>query len=236
MGSLRVLRATSRVRTIVANRILPARHECPCCGWRGRRFNAYIQEARHARLRNEECPICQSHRRHRFLALWLRKDLDVSRRRGTALVFAPEQGLWSLWQDATELYVVGVDREPKARVSLVADLCNLPMRDDCADLVWCHHVLEHIERDRDALRELYRVLRPVDGELVLSVPMRGGPTVEYGFADPRDNGHWRHYGDDFVDRLEAAGLETATIKLQLEPEIVRRYRLSSPRFFRCRKR
>ena len=62
--------------------------------------------------------------------------------------------------------------------------------------------MEHIQNDRAAIKELYRVLRPITGELIVSVPMTTGVlTQEYGYANNRESGHWRKYGDDFAARL-----------------------------------
>ena len=74
-------------------------------------------------------------------------------------------------------------------MDLLANLENLPIASDSMDLIWCHHVLEHVEHDGQAIGELQRVLRAA-GELVVSVPMElGTVTHEYGFADPNMSGH-----------------------------------------------
>src|SRR6201992_961188 len=62
--------ASARGGASLANRLLPARVECPCCGWRGRRFYDYIEAGFDAR--GVECPRCNSHPRHRAFAAWLR--------------------------------------------------------------------------------------------------------------------------------------------------------------------
>jgi SAM-dependent methyltransferase len=63
----------------------------------------------------------------------------------------------------------------------------LPFPPDSFDLVLSHEVLEHVEDDRQALREIVRVLRPADpenngsgGRLVLFVPNRGYPFETHG--------------------------------------------------------
>jgi SAM-dependent methyltransferase len=63
----------------------------------------------------------------------------------------------------------------------------LPFPPDSFDLVLSHEVLEHVDDDREALREIIRVLRPADregkspgGRLVLFVPNRGYPFETHG--------------------------------------------------------
>ena len=55
-----------------------------------------------------------------------------------------------------------------------AELTELPLETESFDLVFCLEVLEHVEDDRAALREIARVLRH-GGQLVLSVPNRAAP-------------------------------------------------------------
>lgn len=42
------------------------------------------------------------------------------------------------------------------------NVLNLPFADGDFDMVMCNHVLEHIEDDRKAMRELFRVLKKVE--------------------------------------------------------------------------
>lgn len=74
--------------------------------------------------------------------------------------------------------VLGVDTEPQAaghalgrgyRAVGLASLDGLPFRDGAFDLVCATDVVEHVEADRDALRELRRVTAP-GGHLLLTVP------------------------------------------------------------------
>jgi hypothetical protein len=99
---LRVVR--SRMTVGLSNRLLPARVECPCCGWRGRRFHDFLEVG--VEGRGVECPACNSHPRHRAFALWLRDTYRVESRSGAALVFAPERALEDVWATARGLRVV----------------------------------------------------------------------------------------------------------------------------------
>lgn len=86
-------------------------------------------------------------------------------------------------------------------------------------------MLEHVEDDRKAMRELRRVLAP-HGWAVLMVPINAPVTYEdarittpearaqaFGQRD-----HVRRYGPDFVDRLQ----ESAFQVLKLSPEQIGR--------------
>lgn len=225
--------AASRIKVQIANRLFTATLTCPCCGWQGRRFNEYVDLG--YSVPNSICPRCESHSRHRFLFLWASEKLELESKSGNTLVFAPEKATESLWTDLPNLNVHRVDLVGYRGVDLLASIEVLPIASDSIDLIWCHHVLEHVEDDREAIRELSRTLRPGTGELVVSVPMEPGSTDEYGFPDPNQSGHWRMYGDDFVDRLTECGLAAKLIDLELSPELLRRHAIEPECFYVCRK-
>lgn len=226
--------AVSRAKVRLANKLLPARVACPCCGWRGRRFNDYIQVGH--RVDNAACPQCASYSRHRSLFLWASREFKLGDKSGVALVFAPEKASARLWSDAPRLNVCRVDLEAGRDVDLLADMRALPIASDSVDLIWCHHVLEHVGDDRAAIKELSRVLRPATGELIVSVPMGAGATTdEYGFPDPALSGHWRLYGFDFVDRLAEGGLSVSPIDFKVSDEERRLYAIELKPCYVCRK-
>ncbi len=73
--------------------------------------------------------------------------------------------------------IVGVDVDPEVAANpnvdapVRGDLAALPFADAAFDLVICKHVLEHLERPEEPIRELARVLRP-GGRLLILTPDR----------------------------------------------------------------
>jgi len=83
-------------------------------------------------------------------------------------------------------------REARSRSERI--LCaageKLPFPDDNFDLILSHEVLEHVQDDAAALREMLRVLRP-GGRMLIFVPNRGYPFETHGI-------YWRgryHFGN-----------------------------------------
>lgn len=215
----------------VSNQFLPARYECPCCGWQGRRFLDYIEMG--YSVSNVACPQCDSHSRHRALFLWLRDDYRIADRSGTALVFAPERAIAPLWRTAPQLVVHKVDIEPGRGIDVQANVMNLPFASEIAELIWCHHVLEQVPDDCIALNELCRVCSR-SGELILSAGVSDeDKTKEYGFADKLLSGNRRQYGKDLPERLRAAGFKIEQLRFDLTANERRKYGIISESVYRC---
>ena len=93
------------------------------------------------------------------------------------------------------------------------DLTSLSFSDNSFDVVICNHVLEHIVNEKQALNEIYRVLKP-GGWAIIQVPIASelAQTIEnnadsdemrllkYGQRD-----HVRLYGLDYLTRLKNHG-------------------------------
>jgi SAM-dependent methyltransferase len=225
-ATLMLARAARSVASArLANKLLPSRVACPCCGWEGRKFYDYVEAGYTAR--GEACPRCDSHARHRALFLWLRDEFRIKERTGSALVCAPEPALAALWDAAVGLEVCRLDISPARGVDVLADLQRLPFAGESFDIAWCHHVLEQVEDDRAALGELRRVLR-ASGTLVVSAGMSAeARTREFGFSDRNLSGNRRQYGQDFPARLAEAGFEVAPVRHGLSEADLRRYGVRS---------
>ena len=98
------------------------------------------------------------------------------------------------------------------------NLTSLPFSDGAFDAIYCSHVLEHVEDDRAAIRELRRVCAK-NAWAILQVPITADETFEDpAITDPEQrfkvfgqHDHVRRYGPDYVDRLAAGGFDTETI-------------------------
>lgn len=222
-----------RIPVTLSNKLLADKLECPCCGWKGRRFLDYIEVG--YRVPNAACPSCDSHARHRALYLWLKQEFQLEQKRGRALVFAPERALAPLWQAALDLRVIKTDRESNRGVDLLADIMRLPFADESMDLIWCHHVLDQVEDDRVAMQELFRVLK-AEGELLVSVGLTGRETTqEFHHANKMFSGNRRLYGSDFSERLKEAGFRVTPLAYDLSAEELERYGVYRETFYRCGK-
>lgn len=87
---------------------------------------------------------------------------------------------------------------------------QLPFRSDSFDCVILSEVLEHLERDEEALREVSRVLKP-GGVLAASVPREGPEAVCWTLSSEYPNspgGHVRIYrGDTLARMIERGGYD-----------------------------
>ncbi len=84
--------------------------------------------------------------------------------------------------------VLGIELDAERAATAAAtlpDICQgsveaLPYPNRCFDLVFSHEVLEHVDDDRKALKEAWRVLKP-GGALALFLPNRWYPFETHGF-------------------------------------------------------
>lgn len=154
---------------------------CPCCNMRFRAFvsggfdlqpNRYDPE-RYSQTRQDVlCPFCKSLPRHRILAMWCGEHLE--RLKGKKILyFAPEYGM-KLWLKRNRIAVTTADLVRSADQKL--DIQDTGLPDGSNDVVFCNHVLEHVDDFRKAIREIHRILKP-EGLLLCSFPM--DPNTEF---------------------------------------------------------
>jgi SAM-dependent methyltransferase len=128
---------------------------CPVCERGYSRFLPGPDKIR----RNSKCPGCSSLERHRLLWLFLRDELNVLNSEIKLLNIAPDYATQAKFKNLSNLTYVSVDiSSPLAEHK--EDLTMLGFADNTFDAIICYHVLEHIEDDKKAIAELYRVLKP----------------------------------------------------------------------------
>ncbi|MEP6821968.1 MAG: class I SAM-dependent methyltransferase [Chthoniobacterales bacterium] len=180
------------------------------------------------------CPYCHSKERDRFIFLYLDRVCPwVFAREITLLHVAPEPRLADMLRAARNIRYVSADlNSPMADERM--DITDIRKPDNSFDVIICNHVLEHVEDDRKAMAELFRVLKP-GGFAILQVPIsylmdftyedfsiRDGAGREQAFGQ---NDHVRIYGQDYPRRLSEAGFSISAVSPTdfLDPESVTSY-------------
>jgi len=214
---------------------------CPCCETWHSRFLGVGSPKRAA-----ACPRCDSRERQRLLYLYLRARTNLFEDRLRVLHVAPEDCLQSILSRQGNLDYLSADLEPGSAM-IAADITSLRFPDDAFDAILCSHVLEHVPDDRQAMRELHRVLKP-GGWAILQVPM--DQSRERTFEDPSiasarererlfgQRDHVRVYGRDYPARLRDAGFEVKVVRFaaELPVDVVRACRLNEREdIFHCGK-
>ena len=197
---------------------------------------------------NALCPSCLSLERHRLLWLWLRRETDLFERLPRLLHVAPEvclmRHLRRAYRNRPDRYVTADLESPLA--DLHFDIQQIPLAGDSFDAVICNHLMEHVADDRQALRELLRILKPGGlGVLLAPVDYARAETFEDDtITDPAERtrlfgqyDHRRVYGRDYAERLRSAGFEAREIDYaaRFTAEERRRYAFAADRLYVVRK-
>lgn len=151
------------------------------------------------------------------------------------LHIAPEQCFHKKFKAQKNLnYLTGDLVSPIA--DLHFDLHEIPLDDNKFDVVFCNHVMEHVDDALKCMKELHRVLRP-GGWGIMQVPLDTTRTTTYedwSITSPEERekhfwqkDHVRLFGLDYPQWLENAGFRVtvAFANNPLSAEIKERYRL-----------
>ena len=201
--------------------------QCPLCGCQRRKFLPYGYVTSRE---NAVCPNCLSLERHRLLWLWLVRESDIGRGAMALpkmLHIAPEVALMrkfkKMYASTPDRYVTADLESPLADMHF--DVQQIPLEAESFDAVICNHIMEHVEDDGKALRELYRIMRRGGWGVILSpVELEREKTFEDDtITDPAERtrifgqyDHRRIYGRDYAARLREAGFEVYDIDYKNE--------------------
>ena len=203
----------------------------------GKSFRSFLPYGYESPRENVLSPSTLSLERHRLLWLYLKNETDFFTAPLKVLHFAPEQAFYKKFRSLKNLDYTTTDLlSPLADVK--ADICNLPFEDDSYDVVLCNHVLEHIPDDTQAMRELYRVLKP-GGWGIFQIPQDLERQVTFeddSITNQKERtqifgqyDHVRIYGRDYFDKLRSIGftVEEVDYTTQLSKTENDRYRLAT---------
>ncbi len=178
-------------------------------------------------------PSTLSLERHRLLWLYLKNKTNFFTAKKKVLHMAPEQCFLKRFKKLKNLDYITADLYSPI-VDIKADILDLPFKDNSFDIIFCNHVLEHIEDDIKAMRELYRVLKP-NGMGIFQIPqdMSLKNTYEdFSIISPEERAkhfgqydHVRVYGKDYFDRLRSVGFKVNEVDYskEIEEKLVTKY-------------
>lgn len=208
--------------------------ECPVCDRSFRKFLSYGSETAHRE--NVLCPYDLTLERHRLMWLYLKNHSDFfTAEKLDVLHIAPEQCFHKRFKAQENLnYLTGDLVSPIA--DLHFDLHAIPLEDNRFDVIFCNHVMEHVDDAIQCMSELHRVMRP-GGWGIMQVPQDFSRATTY--EDPtitspagREKHFWqkdhvRLFGMDYPDWLRKGGFDVSEFDMSdfYSSEIQERYRL-----------
>lgn len=201
-----------------AFRYIGNQFSCPVCGGHFRRMKPYTGsyyikgELIDHYTKNAICPNCNSDIRHRFIFTFLTNSTNLLKSKIKLLHFAPEERIFNFLNRQENVEYVTCDIDPSSYPGAIkVDITDIQFADGSFDAIICSHVLEHIKNDIQAIKELYRILKP-NGWALITIPIYGETTFEepeldykgrkkvYGIGD-----HMRMNGLDFGLKPSNAG-------------------------------
>lgn len=206
--------------------------KCPIANKTYRKFLPYGRI--HSRD-NALCPDSLSLERHRLMWLYLQNKTNFFTAPLKVLHIAPEYCFLKKFKAMKNLDYTTADLEsPLADVKM--DVHHIPFEANTFDVVFCNHVMEHVDDDMQAMREILRVLKPAGWAIIQSpVDLSLEKTYEdkniitpqarekaFGQAD-----HQRMYGKDYAERFRSIGFDVKedAYVMELDKELVKYYAL-----------
>ena len=208
--------------------------KCNICGWEGNRFLAFTGHT--YAWYNVRCPGCYSMPRHRGLAEYLR-NAGIVKKESRCLEIGATSKAFKICLEENGCQYYSVDLTSNV-ATVKMDTQELGFSDSIFDLIICSHVLEHVSDDKEAIKEMHRILKPT-GQCIVIVPIarKRLTTIEYDAPNPREHGHVRSYGRDIVNRFNTSGFHVEWIHPAFTKDKVRSMALKEvdSGFFICKK-
>ncbi|MDC0272524.1 methyltransferase domain-containing protein [Crocinitomicaceae bacterium] len=197
--------------------------ECPVCERSFSKFLSYGSNVAHRE--NVLCPYDLTLERHRLMWLYLTRKTDFfSAESLKVLHIAPEQCFLTLFKKQKNLDYTTADLvSPIADIHF--DLHDIPLEDNQYDVVFCNHVMEHVDDPIRCMSELNRVMKS-GGWAIMQVPQdmsRAETYEDKSITSPEERekhfwqkDHVRLFGKDYPSYLEKAGFKVEEFDLNTE--------------------
>jgi len=208
--------------------------ECPVCEKSFQKFLSYGSDVAHRD--NVLCPYDLTLERHRLMWLYLKNESNFfSSQPLSVLHIAPEQCFHKRFKRQTNLnYLTGDLVSPLADMHF--DLHDIPLEENRFDVIFCNHVLEHVDDAKKCMSELFRVMKK-GGWGIFQVPQDMTRELTYEDAsittpEEREKHFWQYdhvrlFGRDYPDWLKSVGFEIVEYKPteHFSNETIERFRL-----------
>ena len=197
-------------------------------------FRKFLPYGYEVQRQNVLSPSTLSLERHRLLWLYLTNETNFFTSKKKVLHMAPEQCFLTRFRKLNHDYVTADIDSPIADVT--ADIINLPFNDNSFDVIFCNHVLEHVQDDTRAMKELFRVMKK-GGMGIFQVPQDLNRNVTFednSITNPKERAkifgqydHVRVYGKDYFDKLRSIGFEVKEVNYsqKISSKLSSKYRL-----------
>ncbi len=185
--------------------------QCPICN---KELAFFLPAGK--KLKAIHCPFCSSFPRHRAMWLYLQNN-DLFKSGIKILHVSPEPSVFNIMSEmenytAIDKFASGY-AYPKSVLQM--DVEQLNFNDESFDLIICSHVLEHVDDDIVAIKEMGRVVKK-EGKILIMIPIEKDLNTTYedkNIISPKErlkhfgqSDHVRLYGMDFGQRVEQSEL------------------------------
>jgi SAM-dependent methyltransferase len=224
------IRASARMKSfghyLEAQVLRKPRKHCPVCGFWLDEFLPFGTVPR----KGAKCGNCGALERHRLVWLFFQRRTDLFDGKEKAMLHVAPEPCFDqrLTRMLRGVYITADLNDPRADVKM--DISAIPYPPETFDVFYCSHVLEYVPNDRQALAEIFRVLK-LGGWAVIMFSITANKTIEDPtVVDPAKrcvlygDERFRKYGLDCIDRAREAGFTVTVIRVRdlvSEAEIVR---------------
>jgi len=149
------------------------------------------------------CPYCGSLSRTRRLfdllnTGFLKEGISI-------LDFSPSRSLYRVLKHKTDILYSSTDISGDFLSDFQYDISDISVENNTYDVIICYHILEHIDDDKKAMQELYRILKN-GGTCIIQTPFKEGDIYEDSSLI-NEQERLKHFGQkDHVRLYSANGL------------------------------